>query len=107
MIKKSIYVSLPITGMPEGQQESIAASKRKMLAKEYDVITPFDLQKILDGICKEHGSDPNYIDYLFSDIVALMLCDAIYMCHGWEYSKGCLAEFYFARAIGIDIIYED
>ena len=40
------------------------------------------------------------------DIEALLECDAIYMCEGWQNSKGCMAEFEVARIYGKEIMFE-
>ena len=35
-----------------------------------------------------------------------MECDAIYLCEGWQNSKGCMAEFEVARIYGKEIMFE-
>ena len=40
------------------------------------------------------------------DIEALLECDAIYLCEGWQNSKGCMAEFEVARIYGKEIMFE-
>ena len=36
-----------------------------------------------------------------------MDCDGIYMLDNWKDSKGAKAEYYFADAIGLEIMFED
>ena len=62
-----------------------------------DVITPF-------VVCPE--PDKPYSYYMGKDIEALLECDAIYLCEGWQNSKGCMAEFEVARIYGKEIMFE-
>ena len=48
-----------------------------------------------------------YNDLLWADLRILMSCDAIYMLDNWKNSKGAKAEYYFADAIGLDILFEN
>ena len=64
---------------------------------EWEIITPFD-------VCPE--PDKPYSYYMGKDIEALLECDAIYLCEGWQNSKGCMAEFEVARIYGKEIIFE-
>ena len=45
-------------------------------------------------------------DNIAKDIEALLECDAIYLCEGWQNSKGCMAEFEVARIYGKEIMFE-
>ena len=62
-----------------------------------DVITPFD-------VCPE--PDKPYSYYMGKDIEVLLECDAIFLCEGWQNSKGCMAEFEVARIYGKEIMFE-
>ena len=48
-----------------------------------------------------------YNDLLWADLRILMSCDAIYMLDNWKNSKGAKAEYYFADAIGLEILFEN
>lgn len=51
---------------------------------------------------------PDFYTYaLLRDLMALSVKDAIYMLSDYQDSPGALAELDFARAIGIDVIFED
>ena len=107
MKRKRIYISIPISGhdLEEVKEKARDISERllcdvfglKKGCHRPDVITPFD-------VCPE--PDKPYSYYMGKDIEALLECDAIYLCEGWQNSKGCMAEFEVARIYGKEIIFE-
>ena len=102
-----IYISIPISGhdIEEVKAKAIDISERllwdvfelKKGRNRPDVITPFD-------VCPEPGKPYSY--YMGKDIEALLECDAIYLCEGWQNSKGYMAEFEVARIYGKEIMFE-
>lgn len=94
-MKPTLYLSLPITGRDINEAKSQAEHTKKRLSKFHHVITPFD-------VCPEQ--DRPYSYYMGKDIEALLECDAIYMCPGWEESKGCMAEHAIAKIYGKEIL---
>ncbi|MGM9810970.1 MAG: DUF4406 domain-containing protein [Paludibacteraceae bacterium] len=108
---KSIYISLPIKGREDSYEARLNAAVAYVKEKypEYDrIVTPKELaEAVMDSMLKNGGCKPNYEDYLTADILGIyFFCDAIFMCRLWSQSKGCQAEYAFARAIGIDILYQ-
>ena len=107
MERKRIYISIPISGHDIEEVKEKARDIRKcLLMDEFDwekgwnstdVITPFD-------VCSK--PDKPYSYYMGKDIEALLECDAIYLCEGWQNSKGCMAEFEVARIYGKEIMFE-
>ena len=107
MKRKRIYISIPISGHDLEEVKEKARDIRKfLLLDEFDwekgwnstdVITPFD-------VCPETGKPYSY--YMGKDIEALLKCDTIYLCEGWQNSKGCMAEFEVARIYGKEIMFE-
>lgn len=107
MERKRIYISIPISGHDLEEVKEKARNIRELvlwdefgLEKGWhrpDVITPFD-------VCPE--PDKPYSYYMGKDIEALLECDAIYLCEGWQNSKGCMAEFEVARIYGKQIMFE-
>ena len=105
---KIIYISIPITGHEDTYEQRLDEAVEYVGEKypEYDrIITPKylaeELNERLDPII------PTYSKYLSNDIDFLTICDAIFMCSDWCYSCGCNAEWAFARAIGLTILYQD
>ena len=105
---KIIYISLPITGHEDTYEQRLDEAVEYVKEKytEYDrVITPKYLAEELNE--RRDPIIPAYKDYLSNDIDFLTICDAIFMCRDWCYSGGCNAEWAFARAIGLTILYQD
>ena len=104
---KRIYLSLPIknTGYTTKERMKYADEVRRLLELRYGVrnenvivITPFDVN--------ENEDKDSYARKMGNDIEALLECDAIYLCEGWQNSKGCMAEFEVARIYGKEIMFE-
>lgn len=107
MKRKRIYISIPISGHDLEEVKAKARDIRERLLWDVfelkkgqnhpDVITPFD-------VCPE--PDKSYSYYMGKDIEALLECDAIFLCKGWQNSKGCMAEFEVAKIYGKEIKFE-
>ena len=104
---KRIYLSLPIknTGYTTKERMKYADEVRRFLELRYGVrnenvivITPFDVN--------ENEDKESYARKMGNDIEALLECDAIYLCEGWQNSKGCMAEFEVARIYNKQILFE-
>ena len=56
---------------------------------------------------KEHVSDDINWDifWLSQSLERLAMADMIWLCDGWEYSKGCNVELECAIQYGLDIVY--
>ena len=69
----------------------------------------YDTRLIDDVVTKLANGEvlePKYKEYLLCDMIAIYDCDAIFMCREWYDSKGCFAELAFAKAIGLEILYQ-
>lgn len=55
----------------------------------------------------DFGNFDWYAWLLLYDMHSLALCDAIYMLNDWEESPGATAEYYYAKACGKEIIFEE
>lgn len=85
---KRIYISLPITGNEAEAREKADLVKDELSEKGYLPISPFEIYA---------GKDPDYDDHICYDLRAMLDCDAIYFCKGWQDSCGCSIEHYVAR----------
>ena len=98
---KKYYVSLPISGYDLDERKLCAIYTEKQIVNRFpkplQVITPFI-------VCPD--SDRPYSYYMGKDIEALLECDAIFLCEGWQNSKGCMAEFEVARIYNKQILFE-
>lgn len=95
---KKVYVSIPISGEDYNDQRNHAFVVATDLGvKGYDTVTPFDINP--------QPTTP-YNEAMGKCIEALLDCDAICLCKGWNQSKGCRAELQVALVYGKDVITE-
>ena len=104
---KRIYLSFPIkdTGFTTLQRLEYANEVKRLIELRYDarnenviVITPFDVN--------ENEDKDTYARKMGNDIEALLECDAIYLCEGWQNSDGCMLEFAAAKIYHKEIMME-
>lgn len=96
---KKVYVSIPIKGKDyKKQREHADEVGRSLSRKGMEVVNPFNIYA---------GKDPSYADHLACDLRALMDCDVIFLCQGWENSRGCRIEFFTAQEFGLEVIREE
>lgn len=93
----TIYISIPITGQEQEAREKADLTKAMLSRAGHKVITPFEVYA---------GKNPVYKDYICCDLRALLDCDAIYLCDGWQFSQGCQLEAEAARIYKLQIMYE-
>lgn len=93
-----VYISLPITGIDMRLVRFNAEqARRHILMSQHQPVSPLEL-----------NPDPTrpYPEMMGRDIQALLECDAIYFCRGWESSRGCQAEYQVARIYGKILLFE-
>lgn len=79
-----IYISIPITGTDMAKtREHADLIKAKFSRMGHTVVTPFEVYA---------GKNPKYEDYICYDLRAMLDCDAVLFCDGWERSCGCNIE---------------
>lgn len=113
---KNIFISQPMSGKSE---EEILATKQKEIEKIHQLASrEDDIQvRIIDSYIddatrkrfEEHVSDDINWDiyWLSQSLEKLAMADAIWLCEGWEYSKGCNVELECAIQYGLDIVYSE
>lgn len=82
-MKKRIYISLPISGCEQKAREKADLVQAALSRKGWRPVNPFEVNA---------GKNPAYEDHLCYDLRAMLDCDAIYFCEGWETSCGCNIE---------------
>lgn len=100
-----VYISLPITGHNEAERRARAADIKTFLEVFFRavVINPFD---VADDITRQIKREPTHAEYMKADIAALSTCKHIFVCLGWETSKGCIEEVQYARDNKINFIFQ-
>lgn len=99
-----IYLSLPITGKDECKQRQIAKMwQRYYESKGHIVSNPFDIYDRLIKLIP----NPSLRVIMTEDLTELMTNDAIFLCNGWENSKGCLEEVELAIQQKLKVMFEN
>lgn len=93
-----IYISLPITGCEIHARQHADIVKAMLSRAGHNPVNPFEIY------C---GKNPEYADNLCADLRALADCDAIFLCRGWQFSRGCRIERTFAEEFGKQVMYEN
>lgn len=93
--EKNIYISGPMTGLPNYNFEAFNQAADKLKSEGWNVCNPAD-HGLVDGATKE--------DYLRHDLAWLSTCSAIYLLPGWKSSSGVKLELDVAKALGMTII---
>ena len=120
---KNIFISQPMTGKSE---EEILATRQKEVEKIHQEIREMhqldskedDIQvNIIDSYIDDAtrnrlqecvGDGINWdIYWLSQSLQRLALADTIWLCEGWEYSKGCNIELKCAIQYGLNIVYSE
>lgn len=95
---KKVYVSIPISGEDYNSQRNHASAiAQKLKNKGYDAVTPFDIVKSV--------TTP-YNVAMGKCVAKLLECEMIYLCKGWQNSKGCFAELQIALVYGLSVMVE-
>jgi len=94
---KRVYVSGPMTGMPEHNFPAFHAASAALRDLGMEVVNPAEINS-------EPGARP-WEQCLRNDIKQLCDCDAIVLSPGWERSKGAHLELHIAHRVGIEVTY--
>lgn len=86
-----IYLSGPMTGLPDKNFPAFMRAATKLRAKKHRVVNPAEL----------NIGDPKstWEECLRRDIKEMMKCRAVALLPGWKKSKGALLEVYIAKQL--------
>ena len=112
---KNIFISQPMTGKSE---EEILATRQKEIEKIHQLFDADGVEiniiaSYIDDATRKHfqkytSDDINWdIFWLSQSLERLAMADMIWLCEGWEYSKGCNVELECAMQYGISIVYPE
>lgn len=94
-----IYISIPISGLDVQKQANYAARiANELISKGHEVENPFSVPAAPSHLIDEKEI---YAYYMGEDIKLLLTCDAIFLCDGWEKSRGCNIERKVAFQMGM------
>ena len=91
-----IYISGPMTGMPEFNYPAFHAAARRLRQAGWDVINPAENF----GGCTDLPREV----YMRLDVTHMVACSAIAMLPGWRTSRGARVEYLLAHELGMEIL---
>ena len=99
-----VYLSGPMTGLPEYNKAAFAECELELTIRGYKVFNPASPDRL-----PKDGEDPiSYEEYLRRDLRVLTSSknrpDAIVILPGWQHSKGANLEVFIGQILGIDIV---
>ena len=93
---KKIYLSGPITGVPDFKKEfATAEMELREMGTQFGFVNPAEFP---------FDEKESYSNKLCYCICRLSQCDAIMMLPGWDKSDGAMAELYYAYACWIPVV---
>lgn len=95
-IGKCIYLSGPMSGLPDLNFPAFDAEASRLSDLGYDVVNPANI-----------NPDPStpWHECMRNDLTALLSCDTIAMLPGWENSNGAHLEMHVAHRVGIKVVF--
>lgn len=94
--KQKIYISGPMTGLPEFNFPAFNAEAERLRGLGYEVINPAELNS--DPTKSWHQCMRNNFKYLFD-------CDTLALLDGWLSSAGAQLEMHVAHRVGMEIVF--
>lgn len=101
---KKWYISLPISGHEDDVIDRSNKAKEELLNMGFVPVSPLDVNAITNESLPNHLE--RLAEYMGNDIREMLKCDGIYMCHGWENSKGCRSEKYMCEQFNKKVKYQ-
>ena len=91
---KRLYISGPMTGLPDSNFSAFNEAARTVRGLGYYVVNPVDI-----------NPDPTtpWEMCLRADLKALCDCDGVVLLPGWQNSKGAQLELHVAHRLGMSI----
>lgn len=88
-----IYISGPMTGLPDFNYPAFNAEAARLRALGYEVESP-----------AENPQQPDWEGYMRQALIQMLTCDAVAFLPGWAESRGALLERYVANQVGLATI---
>lgn len=90
-----VYLSGPMSGLPEHNRPAFHAAAAALRALGYDVVNPSEINP---------PSNATWEQCLRKDVAALTTCDAVALLPGWEASSGAHVEVHLAHRLGLWVV---
>jgi hypothetical protein len=92
---KTIYLSGPMTGLPEQNYPAFHAEAERLRALGYHVESP------AENPTPHCGTWSGYMRFALSQMIT---CELVALLPGWVDSRGATLEHYVARKLGIECV---
>lgn len=89
-----IYISGPITGMPNGNAEAFEIATRQLEKAGYRVISPIN---------NGRPGDAEWSLHMRADIIVMLGCDGVALLDGWRKSVGARIEMGLADYLDMPV----
>ena len=111
--KVNVFISQPMTGLTENDILLTRAKAIRSIYKFYntDIYDVFIIDSYINDKTRHKfqgcmSDSTNWdIYWLSQSIESLAFADVLWLCDGWEYSKGCNIELECAIQYGLHIVY--
>lgn len=90
-----VYISGPVSGIADLNRPAFDAATAHIRAEGLEPVNPLDLVP--------YRPELTWLDYMRSDVAALMACDEVRVLPGWELSRGARIEVGLALDLGIPV----
>lgn len=90
-----LYISGPITGLPDGNMPAFARAERLLNNSGYACINP----AVYGAATPEYP----YVEHLRRDFRDLLRCNGLVLLDGWQNSNGATAEVFLAKKLDMPI----
>jgi hypothetical protein len=92
---KRVYISGPMTGLPELNFPAFHAEAQRLRGIGLEVVNPAELNQ---------NPAATWNDCMRTDLKALLDCDTLALLPGWQKSSGAHLEMHVAHRVGIEIV---
>jgi nucleoside 2-deoxyribosyltransferase len=109
---KKVYISGPMSGIPELNHSEFEKAEIKMKSFGFEVFNPhkFEEQKTEEFLnkVKNLNENDNWIQFMKVDIVKMIQeCEFVLALNNWERSRGATLELFIAKSLGMPIIHHE
>lgn len=98
---ETIYISGPVTGLPELNKPQFLLAEKMLLSHGCDVFNPTHIEGPIDPL----QGDALWQYYMHFCVRAVPECSGMLMLPDWQNSKGAKFEHRIAQTLGIQIYY--
>jgi hypothetical protein len=95
MTSRKLYLSGPMTGLPQLNFPAFHRAAARLRERGYVVVSPAELNP---------DNTVTWQAAMRTDIKALCDCDAIALMPGWEKSAGAQLELHVAHRLGLEVL---